>query len=280
MSEKNNCFKEAVCLEVPRVFDSCSDRDCIYELMVNLSEDSPKITDEMNIVRSRCVEVEAACISVDLVPFKSGYYAVDITYRFKITAEAFNRTVCQPQTGTLLCGTAMWNKRVILYGGEGNAKIFTSEQDFSAVPQPETCDCCFCNSVTSMPKATVHVVNPIALEAKFKCVPVASSQEPCPPDECCCCSTTPCEPKTYERVLTISLGLFSIVQLSRPVSLIVPAYDYCIPSKDCSNSSTSESPCEVFDRIDFPTEQFFPQPNSDDSGRRCCGDADSETGCS
>ena len=59
MSDKNNCFKEAVCIEVQRVFDSCSDRDCIYELPVTLTEDSPEITDEMNIVRTRCVEVEA-----------------------------------------------------------------------------------------------------------------------------------------------------------------------------------------------------------------------------
>lgn len=276
MSEKNSCFKEAVCIEVPRVFDSCSDRDCIYELPVTLSEDSPEITDEMNIVRSRCVEVEAACISVDSVPFKSGYYAVDITYRFKITAEAFSRTLCQPQTGTLLCGTAMWNKRVILYGGEGSAKIFTSEQDFTSVPQLESCDCCFCSSAASMPKATVHVVDPIALEAKFICVPSGTSANVCASDEDDCCKK-PCEHKRLERVLAVSLGLFSIVELSRPVSLIVPAYDYCIPSKECSNSSASESPCEVFDRIDFPTEQFFPQPNSDDSGRCCCGDDDSET---
>ncbi len=273
MSEKNNCFKEAVCIEVPRVFDSCSDRDCIYELPVTLSEDSPEITDEMNIVRSRCVEVEATCISVDTVPFKSGYYSVDITYKFKITAEAFCKSFCQPQSGTLLCGTAMWNKRVILYGGEGNAKVFTSEQDFTPAMPSEPCDCCFCNNnnSVSMPKATVHVVDPVALDAKFVCVPCKnkymSSHSDC---------YEHCEKKQFERVLTVSLGLFSIVQLSRPVSLIVPAYDYCIPCKDCSGSTVSEAPCEVFDRIEFPTEQFFPQPNSDESGK-CCFDKDEET---
>ena len=66
--------------------------------------------------------------------------------------------------------------------------------------------------------------------------------------------------------------LFSIIQLSRPVSLIVPAYDYCIPCKDCSGSSASEAPCEVFDRIEFPTEQFFPQPNSDENTKCCCNE--------
>ncbi|MCM1022536.1 MAG: hypothetical protein NC395_00575 [Prevotella sp.] len=275
MSDKNNCFKEAVCIDVQRVFDSCSDRDCIYELPVTLTEDSPEITDEMNIVRTRCVEVEATCISVDTVPFKSGYYSVDITYRFKITAEAFSKTFCQPQSGTILCGTAMWNKRVILYGGEGNSKVFTSEDDFVTALPADPCDG-FCGSVSNagMPKATIHVVDPVALDAKFICVP-CGSKCPCPPPPppppgpgCC----PPCDSKQFDRILAVSLGLFSIVQLSRPVSLIVPAYDYCIPCKDCSGQvASSEAPCDVFDRIDFPTEQFFPQPSGSNPYNCSCG---------
>lgn len=279
MSDKNNCFKEAVCIEVQRVFDSCSDRDCIYELPVTLTEDSPEITDEMNIVRTRCVEVEATCISVDSVPFKSGYYSVDITYRFKITAEAFTKTFCQPQSGTILCGTAMWNKRVILYGGEGNSKVFTSEDDFINTLPLEPCDGNFCGSVSNagMPKATIHVVDPVALDAKFICVPRGNKPGHCPPPPppppgpgCC----PPCDHHRpqFDRVLAVSLGLFSIIQLSRPVSLIVPAYDYCIPCKDCSGQvASSEAPCDVFDRIDFPTEQFFPQPSGSNPFNCSCG---------
>lgn len=280
MSDKNNCFKEAVCIEVQRVFDSCSDRDCIYELPVTLTEDSPEITDEMNIVRTRCVEVEATCISVDSVPFKSGYYSVDITYKFKITAEAFTKTFCQPQSGTFLCGTAMWNKRVILYGGEGSSKVFTSEDDFLTTLPIEPCDGNFCGSVSNagMPKATIHIVDPVALDAKFICVPRGNKPGHCPPPPpppppgpgCC----PPCDHHRpqFDRVLAVSLGLFSIIQLSRPVSLIVPAYDYCIPCKDCSGQvASSEAPCDVFDRIDFPTEQFFPQPSGSNPFNCSCG---------
>ncbi|MCM1479317.1 MAG: hypothetical protein NC085_06395 [Muribaculaceae bacterium] len=288
MSDKNNCFKEAVCIEVQRVFDSCSDRDCIYELPVTLSEDSPAITDEMNIVRTRCVEVEATCISVDSVPFKSGYYSVDITYRFKITAEAFSKSFCQPHSGTLLCGTALWNKRVILYGGEGSSKVFTSDDDFVTPLPAEPCNGYFCtaNAAASMPKATIHVVDPVALDAKFICVPAGMSgggvckppQPPAPPVQPpmdCCCPPPP--PPQFDRVLAVSLGLFSIIQLSRPVSMIVPAYDYCIPCKDCAAVASSEAPCDVFDRIEFPTEQFFPQPGSDDGCKYTCSGSGVQT---
>ena len=300
MSELNNCFKEAVCAEVQRVFDSCSDRDCIYELPITLTEESSCITDDLDVVRTRCAEVEVTCISVDAVPFKSGYYAVDITYRFKITAEAFSHNCCKSQSGTVLCGTALWNKRVILYGSDGNAKIFTSEQDLtpSSLDECDVNSCCCARQNASMPKATVRVLDPIALEAKFKCVPTdMPDQGVCqsdfmPPCPCDCCydeksggGPKPPHPRPrFKRVLTVSLGLFSIVQLSIPVSIIVPSYDYCIPCKDCSGNATeaSEAPCDVFDRIEFPADQFFPQASSASTKYgNCCESANtaSDTGC-
>ncbi|MGN0586718.1 MAG: hypothetical protein ACI4JF_05465 [Oscillospiraceae bacterium] len=270
MSELNNGFKEAVCAEVQRVFDSCSDRDFIYELPVMLNEESPVITDDMDVVRTRCVEAEVTCISVDEVPFKCGYYSVDITYRFKVTAEAFSHGSCRQQTGTVICGTALWNKRVILYGSEGNAKIFTSDRKLEP---SDTCSCdirsCCIKHNTTMPKATVRVLDPIALESKFKCVSASGEVS----------AERLCEEQTkhsYKRILTVSLGLFSIVQLSRPVSIIVPSYDYCIPCKDCSASDPSESPSEVFDRIEFPASQFFPQPCGDAAMYSSADDNDTE----
>lgn len=258
MSESNNCFKEAVCVEVQRVFDSCSDRDFICGLPVMLNEESPVITDDMDVVRTRCVEAEVTRISVDEVPFKRGYYSVDITYRFKVTAEAFSHGSCRGQTGTVICGTALWNKRVILYGSEGNAKIFTSEQELapSAACSCDAAACCIKHN-TAMPKAAVRVLDPIALESVFKCA-AADGHMPRGLQPDCSCEDRAVRP--CKRMLVVSLGLFSIVQLSRPVSIIVPSYDYCIPCKDCSASDPSESPSEVFDRIEFPASQFFPQP--------------------
>ena len=184
---------------------------------------------------------------------------------------------------------------MILYGGEGNAKVFTSEQDFTVPLDNSSCSSCNnTNSAASMPKATIQVVDPVALDAKLVCVPAGTAngvcRPPMPSDNCCCppmpmpmpmpmdcgCENggfdrRPPRPQ-YERVLAVSLGLFSIIQLSRPVSLIVPAYDYCIPCKDCSTAASSEAPCDVFDRIEFPTEQFFPQANGDETTKFGCCD--------
>jgi hypothetical protein len=301
MSDKYSCFKEAVCVEVQRVFDSCRDRDCIYELPVTLSNCSADITDDLSIVRVKCVEVEDVCISVDSIPFKNGYYSVDITYKFKIVADAYSQMqACSNHgCGANLCGTAIWSKRVILYGSEGNSKVFASTD----VKVPGTdCACnrmseceraCTCSgTAATAPKATLNVVDPVALEAKFICVPAnAPAPGVCPPDYgncgCGCSSCGGCgcnncggPVKQYKRILVVSLGLFSIISLSRPVSVIVPAYDYCVPCKDCSiTSAAADAPCDVFDNIEFPTEQFFPQPSGECMFGPCCNAGESDAGC-
>ena len=282
MSEKNNCFKEAVCVEIQRIFDSCSDRDGIYDLPVTLNLDSDPITEEMNSVRVRSAEVEVSCIAVDNVMLKAGYYAVDITYRFSIIAEAFSNGFCQKSSGTKLCGTATWNKRVILYGGESNTKVFTSDEKLIPSVIPECCGSFCQDTALTMPKATVKVINPVALEAKFICLPVHKGcyipdvkpcccNMPAPADDCHPSPIFPPKPMAmFEKTLVVSLGLFSIVQLSRPVSLIVPSYDYCMPQKECVTGNTvQESANDIFERLEFPTEQFFPTPVDDGSPSNC-----------
>lgn len=59
---------------------------------------------------------------------------------------------------------------------------------------------------------------------------------------------------TPSRVVYISLGLFTIVQIERCVQMMIPAYDYCVPDKE--SVCTTDDPCELFKRIKFPTENF------------------------
>ncbi len=229
--EKNRpgLFKEAVSIEAQRIFDTCSERDCISNLTV-VPDPCYCLSDSMTVVKARCVEVSNVCIAVDNVPFKNGYYSVDITYTFRITVDAYEQT-CTDNPVTIK-GTAVWNKRVILYGSKGSIKTFSSENSSAG----ETDQCC---RIVNMPKVTVSVVEPIALETKIECVKAYTGSD-----------------TVIARNIVITLGLFSIVQLTRPVSLLIPTYEYCIPDRECS--CASESPEEVFGRLEFPTEQFFP----------------------
>ena len=51
-----------------------------------------------------------------------------------------------------------------------------------------------------------------------------------------------------------------IVQLERDVQMMIPVYDFCLPDKECtsSGSSATDDPCELFRRIKFPVNEFFP----------------------
>ena len=84
----------------------------------------------------------------------------------------------------------------------------------------------------------------------------------------------PCTPfvncRENQRKVYVSLGLFTIIKLERNVQLLIPAYDFCIPEKECVSSSPDD-PCEIFANISFPVDEFFP-PVEDCLGtdNQCC----------
>ena len=72
----------------------------------------------------------------------------------------------------------------------------------------------------------------------------------------------------------MTLGLFSVIELTRPVTVMVPTFDYTIPKKECF--SDRESPCEIFEKLKFPEEEFSPLTLSDS----CSGCGSCSNGCS
>lgn len=108
-----------------------------------------------------------------------------------------------------------------------------------------------------------EVVDPIALGAK-----IVEPAEKC----CCCCGETDVnavpeiickvfeddlvDSNDYRKVL-VTLGLFTIVRLVRDVQLLIPVIDFCVPQSECS-VSTESNPCELFEKLHFPVDEFFP----------------------
>ena len=247
-------FKEAVCIHTDKVYDSCRDKDCIENIRVYLTACGQSVIDRA--IRVKCTKAVIIWIFTDVesVPFNRGYYSVDLKYFFKIKLAAYTG-VGKP---TEVEGLATFEKKVILFGSEGNAKTFSSRYKEDAF-DPQLW------KKTNMPKAVVEVVEPIALGAK-----VVDVKDPC----CCCCDDNldiSSIPESVCRVfddnlilggeekrVLVSLGIFSIVKLERRVQLLIPAYDYCVPQKECREIK-SDSPCDTFSKIKFPTDEFFPK---------------------
>ena len=119
-----NCFKEAVCINAGRVYDSCSDKDCLEDLQVLFTNQTQPIIDNALSVKCRRVEVLNVFLDVEPIPFNKGFYSVDMTFFFKVHIDAYTSPLECP---TPVCGVAIFSKKVILYGSEGGVKVFTSE---------------------------------------------------------------------------------------------------------------------------------------------------------
>lgn len=239
-----NAFKEAVCIDAGRIYDSCSDKDCLEDLQVYFTETDQAKIDRALSVKAKSVEVLNVFLEVEPIPFNRGFYSVDMTFYFLVNLSAYYTPVSTADTVT---GISFFSKKVILYGSEGNVKVFTSEMPFGGN-----------GNVSDNPRAVVQTVTPIVLSSRVA--------ESC---DCDCgvneLSFPECVSSLFSenfvvsnsgRKVLITLGLFTIVQLERRVQMLIPAYDFCIPGKECV--TTTDDPCEVFKHIKFPTNEFFP----------------------
>ncbi len=265
------CVKEAVCIHTKRIYDSCRDKECIENIRVYPTRCSQEILDCATSVKTRGAELLWTNIDVQEVAFDRGFYAVDIKFFYKISAEVCS---CSGRSQKI-SGLAVYDKRVILFGSEGDVKIFNSHL--------APCDKCADN----MPQAFVEAVDPIFLGAE-----ICEAKRVCHDPECECdcdelCDVPQCVRDIFEdelvtnggcKNLLVTLGQFSIVRLERDSQLLIPAYDFCMPEKECVGSS-EDRPCDLFRKIKFPVNEFFPPSASaralDEScekpTRGCCG---------
>ncbi|MDO4743109.1 MAG: hypothetical protein Q4B04_03625 [bacterium] len=271
MSEiKSNCpapsgaFKEAVCIDAGRVYDSCCDRDCLEDLRCYFSPNNQDIINNALSVRVKSAEVLNVYVDVEPVSFNHGFYACDMTFFFLLEFDVFTAPRSCPKT---IKGIAFHEKKVILYGSEGSVKTFSNEitlednLDIQSLPS------------NNMPRCNVQCVDPIALDAKICELKDCFENVRCMPACVCNCvgGTVDVSCPVGTPTVYVTLGLFSIVQLIRNVQMLVPVYDFCIPEKQCDN--TTDDPCDVFKKIQFPTDDFFPpRPCNIDSSNCGCAD--------
>jgi hypothetical protein len=244
-AENSGSIKEAVCINAMRVYDSCSSKEYLEDRRVYFTPDKHELIEQAASVRIRNATVIKVFLHLEPVPFNQGFYSVDLNFFFDVCLDVFSAQSACP---TIVHGVCTANKRVILFGSEGNVKMFVSGSGED--PDVEV------STGKVLPKATCQVSEPIGLSAKI-----------CdrPPQGCDICNKIPdnicslygkefdysCAHSVYATI-----GLFTIVQLVRTVPILVPSYDFHVPEKECAPSS--DSPREMFRRIEFPTDDFFP----------------------
>ena len=236
---------EAVCIDTGRVYDSCMDRDCIENVRVYFSEEGQRAIQNAISAKVKCCEVADVKIDVEPVAFNRGYYSCDLTFYFTLKAEIITEPCSAP---TEYCGVATSSKKVILCGSEGNVKTFTSTMSVCSDDKVKRS--------SNLPKCTVQTVDPVILDSKICDICCSKGTQLCLPSSVICCVGA--EPsQSGNKGLFVTLGLFTITQRVRNVQLLVPTYDFCLPQKECDVNN--DSPCDIFSRIKFPIDEFFPK---------------------
>lgn len=250
-------FREAVCIDGGRVYDSCCDRDCLEDLRVYFSPADQQLINTAVNVRCRGAEVCNVTIDIEPVHLNRGFYSCDLTFYFAVKFSVYQSGATQP---SYVEGVASFDKKVILYGSEGKARVFTNTNQGCS-------NGCHSAPLNNMPKCVVECVDPVTLGARI-----------CESTSCCdVCMLPQCVLDRIggsvalqdqdSKIVLVTLGLFTIVQLIRNVQMLIPVYDFCIPEKECA--AESDNPCDVFGKLKFPTEDFFPS-RACDIGESCC----------
>lgn len=247
-------IREATCIHTKKIYDSCQAKDCVEDLRLYPTAGSQAILDNAQSVRAGRAELLYVHIQVDPVGFNRGFYSVNLRFFYRITAEAYACNCCRPCTIT---GLAVFDKRCMLFGSQGTAKIFSSE-----------CSCNASQCLTfedNLPTAILEAVDPMVLDLKLvdlscQCKPSCE----CPVSDIPAAILNAFEDtisfgdSAQKRVL-LTLGQFSILRMERDSQLLIPVYDYCMPEKECRcDSPVEDDPCQLFQRVDFPVGEFFP----------------------
>lgn len=230
------------------------------------------ILDQATNVKARSAELLYVSIDVEPTQFNTGHFTVDITYYYRILIDA---TVSGTRPYTL-CGLAVFSKRVMLCGGESSAKIFTSNTVIGGADTNQMMHC-------SNPEAVVEVVEPMVLASRV--VDVCNCNCSCDnialnlPAAIRNCFDGELVVNGECRRLYVTIGQFSIIRMERDTQLRIPNLGYCIPNKNCSGvgGSSDQTPCEVFDGIQFPVTAFFPPCGEGECGS--VGGASCGCGC-
>ena len=81
-------IREAVCVHTGKITDSCLAKDCIEDLRVYLTVDSQHTLDCAASAKARFVELLFVDVQVECVPYSSGYFTVDVTFYYRVIADA------------------------------------------------------------------------------------------------------------------------------------------------------------------------------------------------
>ena len=161
-----NSVRESVCIHTRKIFDSCRDKDCVEDLRFYPTAAAQEVLNSSQMLKGGTAELLYVYTDVEPVSFNRGFYSVDMRFYYRVTLQVCTGT---PRY-TEVEGLCVFDKRCILFGSEGNAKIFSSDTVLDELDVPG-------RMRTNLPVAVVEAVDPIVLSTRVAEIPLPSAGE-------------------------------------------------------------------------------------------------------
>ena len=249
----------ACCIDTYRIYDSCRNQECLEDMRVLVTGEGQRVLDSASAIRIKSVSILWAKIDTEEMPFNKGYFQINIRYYFHCVLDCCTGL----GTGQDVAGLCVWDKSVLLYGGEGNVSIFKSDvlpDSFCPAKIPPV------HQSTNLPRAVVETAAPVALRLNVCDQASAENFGLClveadniPEHIASYFEGTFSRERNGCKVCFVSLGLFSLVRMERPAQLVIPACDNCIPGEESTCELPYTDPCALFRSMEFPVGEFYPE---------------------
>ena len=125
---------EALSIHTRKITDSCRDKDCIEDLRVYLTTGSQTVLDSAANAKVRYAELITTYIDVEPVAFDRNHYCIDLTFYYRILADA----IVTGNRPTTVQGLAVFSKRAVLCGEDSRAHIYRSNTRLGRFDGPST----------------------------------------------------------------------------------------------------------------------------------------------
>ncbi|MBQ8906336.1 MAG: hypothetical protein IJY85_08235 [Ruminococcus sp.] len=211
-------------VKLDRVFDSCCDRACFCDIPVSIPVG--ELPAQVCSVKVRGVTISALSVSAEPVPFQHGFFTVSISLTFAVSLFSLDAAGACLQEYS---GIAAAQKQYILFGSEVESTVFCA---------PLCSEQTVVSESVSFPAVHLSALPPTVLAARITRIGT-------------------------QRTAVVDIGAFITIELTRPVTVLVPACPRMIPEQPCAEA---ESPIEIFRKLDFPTNAFIPTVLPDEAG--------------
>ena len=158
-------LRQALSIHAQKITDSCRDKDCIEDLRVYLTKNSQSVLENCTSAKVRCADLLYTYIDVEPVAFDRNHYCIDLTFYYRILADAtvgINRPVA-------LQGLATFSKRAVLCGEDSRAHIYTSRTRLNGTDGLSRVSSNHPTAVVEVTDTNSQNTKPTHIQSKLRC---------------------------------------------------------------------------------------------------------------